>query len=91
MTTDGDRRREWLALLEAELARRAARVEWQAGEGDAPARGSGELGLADPISADQHRLAARLAPGQGPGAIDQRNPEGLRTLSALRSHYQRRA
>jgi hypothetical protein len=26
--------REWLQLLEAELARRAARVEWQAGEAD---------------------------------------------------------
>jgi hypothetical protein len=32
MTTE--QRREWLAFLEAELARRAARVEWQAGENE---------------------------------------------------------
>jgi hypothetical protein len=29
-----EQRREWLALLEAELARRSARVEWEAAEGE---------------------------------------------------------
>ena len=32
--TDFEQRREWLALLEAELARRTARVELQATEGE---------------------------------------------------------
>lgn len=37
MTTLGGRG-EWLALLEAELARRRARVEWEAGEDDRAAQ-----------------------------------------------------
>jgi hypothetical protein len=34
MTTSDDERGKWLALLEAELARRTARVAWDAGEGE---------------------------------------------------------
>jgi hypothetical protein len=52
MTTIDDRR-EWLRLLETELARRAARVEWQAGA-DERAR----LWFLDTLQAMAQRLGA---------------------------------
>jgi hypothetical protein len=58
MTTIDDRG-EWLALLEAELARRAARVEWQAGEDE-----RAQQRLVDTLQAMAQRFAAtaRLCP-----------------------------
>jgi hypothetical protein len=62
------------------------------GNSDAHVGAPGEFRMEDPLAADQRRIAARLAPGHGPGAIDQRNPEGLRALSAMLSaHYARPA
>jgi hypothetical protein len=37
-------------------------------KGDANAGAHGEMGLTDPLAADQNRIAARLAPGHGLGA-----------------------
>jgi hypothetical protein len=72
MTTTPEQRREWLALLEEELRRRAARVEWQAGEGErqrqwfietlqAMAQRLGATAHLYPLDLDDMSIAEKLA------------------------------
>ena len=91
-------RGEWLAFLEAELARRAARIEWEAGEDNRAAQqfmasleqmaerlvaaGPSYVPRLDDMSPAE-MLACHLAPAE-------LHPAGLPTIAEIWSEYQAR-
>lgn len=92
-----DKRREWLALLEAELARRAARDDWAAGEADrqqewifetlqAMAQRLAAAPSSDhPLYLDDMSVAEKLACHFLPEPL---RPEGLPTEAAIWAEYE---
>jgi hypothetical protein len=94
MTTP-EQRREWLALLQAELARRAARVEWAAGEDERArqwlvdtlqgmAQRFADLAPLHPLRIDDMSPAEQLACHLLPKDL---RPAGLPTEAAIWAEY----
>ena len=92
-----DPRREWLALLEAELGRRAARTEWEAGEGERQRewfvntleemaeRLAVAGSSAHPLQVDDMSIAEKLACTLLPEPL---RPAGLPTEAAIWAEYE---
>jgi len=88
---------EWLALLEAEFARRSTRVAWEAGEGErarqqlfdtlqAMAQRSAALAPRYPLQIDDMSIAEKLACRYF--LPEDRRPAGLGTEDQIWAEYQ---
>jgi hypothetical protein len=94
----GERSSEWLALLEAELARRAARTEWEAGAGErarealtaellAMAQRMATTAHLYPLSTDDMSIAEMLAARMLPKHLQ---PPGLPSEAKIWAQYRAR-